>query len=871
MNLEQLFQNAINFQQQGNLDAAAQNYYAVIQKDNHHFGALVNLGSLLKQNGKTTDAMQCFQQALSVNQNSPELWFNYANLLESDDQIDAALQAFGQALSLRPDFYAAHFNLANLLRDDKQLEKAEHHYKQAIRLKPDFVRGYTNLGNVLRRLKKYNAALKAHKKAKSLNPQDANIYYNLGRAMIDAKKYDEALIELKQAIKLRENFVDARLEIAHLPLILKNPKKAESLYDEIIAKYPNATQAYIGKCKSIYQTTDHQTAFAFISQCCSQLNEQKEPADLLSTAAEFAIHCKAYDAAIKFCKKAIQLEPKVTKHLNLLGLALLQTGRTDEARKMWLQSIALNEKNEVDARVYLGQLAHRENKHDEAIDLLRLAIKIDPKRISSKINLGFVLLKLGVIAEACDLADALIDKHPESADAYVLKGFAQVQNASVTEASVALEKAISIHQQQNKDVSQALLPSVYSDSLFSCLYNDQLSATQIKTLHSQRCQQMMRHIQPRVLTVAADIDNRPLRVAYFSPDLNSHPVAFFLEPILANHNPKNCEIFCYSLSSNDDDMTAKLKKLSPHWRECAYLSDDEIIKTMDQDKVDIVIDLVGHTAKNRLSVLAKRAAAIQAIYLGYPSTTGLKQMDYIIADEHLVPAEFENQYSEKVMRLKGMSFLCYQAQPNTPDVEQPPCIKNGYITFGSFNNLPKISTSTISLWSKVLKNVANSRLVLKALSFIDEPTKNLFWKRFQAHGIEKHRIDLLPPTRPLNKFMEDYRLMDIALDSVPYNGGTTTCDALWMGVPVLTLSGEHFCSRMSQSILKVANMPEWVCHNESEFIQKARDFTHDKHTLAQLRSSQRQKISSSSLCDAQRFVIELERTYQNMVNDHKVR
>jgi len=218
----------------------------------------------------------------------------------------------------------------------------------------------------------------------------------------------------------------------------------------------------------------------------------------------------------------------------MLGLALLQSGQSDSARKIWLQSIEFNSKDEVDARVYLGQLAHQEKQHDEALSYLRLAVSLAPDRVSPSINLGFVLLKLGVISEADQLADKLINKFPDTADVYALKGFANVQNATLDIASKFLEKAIAIQQQDRKNANKMLLPSVYSDSLFSSLYNNQLSATQIKTLHQKRCHELTSQITPNTLTIADDINARPIRVAYLSPDFNSHPIAFFLEPYWQN-------------------------------------------------------------------------------------------------------------------------------------------------------------------------------------------------------------------------------------------------------------------------------------------------------------------------------------------------
>lgn len=866
MNTEQLFQTAIQQQQQGNVQAAIKTYSALVQHDGQHFGALVNLGSLLKQQGNLIDASRCFQQALSVNQNSPELWFNYANLLQLNGKIEKAIQAFSQAIAIKADFYAAHFNLANILRDDKQLEQAENHYKRTIKLKPDFIKAYTNLGNVLRRLKKHDEAIATHQKAKRLNPKDATIYYNLGRAMLANKRDEAALKELKKAHALDADFIDAQIEIAHFYRIDQQINKAESLYDDIIKQHPDEINAHIGKSRLIAENKDQQAAFEYLL-CIDADN--KDNVELLEAITERALCGKQYAQAIKYANKAIKLKPNQVQHYNFLGIALMNTGQNESACQAWEKSISFDPKHEVDARVYLGQLAHKQKRHEQALEYLRLAVRIAPDRVSPSVNLGFVLLKLGIVSEAIALADDLGEKFPEIADAHVLKGFSCVQNASIDDAAKSLQKAIDIHQKNKSDGSKSLMPSVYSDSLFSSLYNDQLDAQQIKDLHEKRCLELTGHIKPNILSLATDIKHRKINIAYLSPDLKSHPVAFFLEPLLQHHNSEKYKIFCYALSPQTDETTDRLKQQCNNWRACAYLNDEEIITQMRKDNIDILVDLVGHTAENRLSLLAKRAAPIQAIYLGYPSTTGLKQIDYIIADETLIPANHQQFYTEKPMLLKGTSFLCYQPQANTPDVQPPPCLKNGYITFGSFNNLPKVSPASIELWAKVLKAVPNSRLVLKAMAFNDPITQDLFWQRFDDNGIQKSRIDLLPPTSPLSAFMHEYRLMDIALDTVPYNGGATTCDALWMGVPVLTLSGQHFCTRMSQSILLAADMPDWICENEGQFIEKAMAYAADFNFLEDLRKTQRQKIVPSPLCNAENFTEKLENLYRQMVIDYE--
>jgi predicted O-linked N-acetylglucosamine transferase (SPINDLY family) len=276
------------------------------------------------------------------------------------------------------------------------------------------------------------------------------------------------------------------------------------------------------------------------------------------------------------------------------------------------------------------------------------------------------------------------------------------------------------------------------------------------------------------------------------------------------------------------------------------------------------VDLGGYTANCKMSVMAHRVAPVQAVYLGYPSTTGMREMDWLIGDTVLIPSESDELYSERLAKL-NRSFLCFKPRPDTPDVTPTPALKNGYITFGSFNNLPKLSDRCIHLWSKVLDAVPNSELILKALSFSDEGTKNQVYKRFQKLGIPRQRIQLLGPTVPITRFLAKYSRIDIALDTLPYNGGTTSCDALWMGVPIVTLAGQHFYERMGSSILTALGEPDWVANDEQAYINIAVELASDIAALAATRAGLRGQMKNSPLCNAKEFTQDLESLYRGML------
>jgi predicted O-linked N-acetylglucosamine transferase (SPINDLY family) len=409
------------------------------------------------------------------------------------------------------------------------------------------------------------------------------------------------------------------------------------------------------------------------------------------------------------------------------------------------------------------------------------------------------------------------------------------------------------------------------NALFSSLYSDSLSDADILKIHGELSLRLHKLATQNQVSVRRAARNRnpgsQVRVGYLSPDLLKHPVGFFVEPILKHHDREKFEVICYSDNASTDELTKRLQNLDLTWHECSAWNDVRLDEQIRSDELDILIDLCGHTAKNRTIVLARKPAPILATYLGYPGKTERPANDWLIADHNLCPTEQQLDSHERIARLSNC-FLCYQPQPDSPDVAQPPFEKNGFITFGSFNHLAKLTESTIRLWSRVLDAVPNSRLVLKALPLADKETRDLTQRRFADCGIDTTRIEPLPPTVPLSVFLAEYSRMDIALDTVPYNGGTTTCDALWMGVPVVTLPGGRFCSRMGASVLKTVGLEEFVATNADDYVRLATTLAADARRLRTLRSSLRNRVRDSLLCNSKQFTSDFEETIRTIVSQN---
>jgi len=357
---------------------------------------------------------------------------------------------------------------------------------------------------------------------------------------------------------------------------------------------------------------------------------------------------------------------------------------------------------------------------------------------------------------------------------------------------------------------------------------------------------------------------RRLRVGYVSADFRVHSVARFLEPLLSAHDRNTVEVYCYANSKRTDHVTARLAAHAAHWRDICDLDDDALAQLIRSDQIDILIDLGGHTANNRLGMFARKPAPLQISWLGYPDTTGLTGIDYRITDSWTdPPGQTEAWHSEILLRLPH-GFLCYRPPADCGPVTQPPVTTGKPLTFGSFNALPKTTRRVVALWSSILTALPDARLILKNKSFLDPGTRQRYQQLFMAHGIDPDRLDLLGWVSGVNAHMGLYGKIDIALDTFPYNGTTTTCEALWMGVPVLTQEGRAHVARVGASLLARIGLRDWITQDADEYVQRAVEFAQQPGNLATIRKDLRGRIKASTLSDGPGFARDMEQAYRSI-------
>ncbi len=366
-------------------------------------------------------------------------------------------------------------------------------------------------------------------------------------------------------------------------------------------------------------------------------------------------------------------------------------------------------------------------------------------------------------------------------------------------------------------------------------------------------------------THASDRDpDRRLRVGYLSPNFREHSVSYFADPLIAGHDRRSFEVFCYAQVIKPDTRTERFRDLADVWRSTVGLTDATVAERIREDGIDILVDLAGYTGENRLLVFAARPAPVQVSWLGYPNTTGLSAMDYRLTDAIADPEGADDTlYSETLVRLPN-GFLCFTPAGDAPDIGGSPALSNGHVTFGSFNHLPKVSPEVVETWAQILERVPGSRLLLKSHPLADAATRDRYLDMFATHGIDARRVELFSWIASKSGHLGAYDRVDIGLDPFPYNGTTTTCEALWMGVPVVTLRGERHSGRVGASLLTRMDLVDLIAETKDAYVETAVGLAKAPDRLSGFRTELRQRMKGSPLCDGDTFARDVEAVYREM-------
>lgn len=560
------------------------------------------------------------------------------------------------------------------------------------------------------------------------------------------------------------------------------------------------------------------------------------------------------EKAIPLYQKVVELSPDLSEAHNNLGNAYQHQGLLDEASACYQKALALRPGNHK-ALSNMGNILQEKGRLAEAVSFYEKAIALRPDNPEAYNNMGAAMKELGRLSESVSCHRKAIELEPGNAMAHNNLGSAYKHQGRLLEAISCYRKACHLKRDYAEAHSNLILAMQYDQTsdLREIFYESRAWWHRHGIPNSR---QFVHNRQPA--------SKRRLRIGYVSPDFRDHSVSYFFLPLLEAHDRREVEVFCYAEVKRVDKMTARIKTLSDHWRSTVGLTSDEVARRIYEDGIDILVDLAGHTADNRLLVFAKKPAPVQVTWLGYPGTTGMEVMDYRLTDEIADPAGDAVKYhSEALVRLP-QGFLCYSPPETSPDISDLPSIDKKQITFGSFNNLSKMNERVVEIWSRILLQAPGSSLLLKSRQLKDEPTRRRYMELFIKNGVDCDRIEMLPATSSISGHLDLYSRVDIGLDPFPYNGTTTTCEALWMGVPVVALRGDRHSSRVGASILTRVGLRDLITVNEDEYISKAVGLASDLDRLKELRAGMRESMIGSPLCDSRSFARSVEEVYRQI-------
>lgn len=494
---------------------------------------------------------------------------------------------------------------------------------------------------------------------------------------------------------------------------------------------------------------------------------------------------------------------------------------------------------------------------DEAIALLQASWPSAPDPVEARIALAWALQQRKRLSEAAEHYAGALAKRPDSAKAHNNLANCYNQLGRIAEAVAHYRTLYRIAPD---------FPDALTSVLANLNYDPDATPQQVFDEHRAWAQSIAAPLYPD----ATEFDNptnldRPLRVGFISPDLRRHPVSYIFAPILAAFDRARIEAVCYYTLADKDAVTARLMPLAARWRDVAALSDDQLHAQIRADQIDILVDLAGHTIHNRLLLFARRAAPVQVSWLGYFNTTGLATMDYFISDPYSSPPGQERFYSEKLLRLPDTRF-CYEPPEFMPAVNALPAARNGHINFGCCNNLSKVNTQVLRLWARVLAAVPQSRLILQAAALDDAPNRERFVRIAENAGIPAGRLELRG-FQPVNIAPLVYHDIDIALDPFPFCGGMTSFEALWMGVPVVTLQQPTIAGRQTIAMLANLGLDELVAADADQYVGIAAALAQDLPRLAGLRQALRPRFAGSPLQDYAKFTRAMEKALRTMWRD----
>jgi predicted O-linked N-acetylglucosamine transferase (SPINDLY family) len=728
-----------------------------------------------------------------------------------------------------------------------RLSEAEVLYRKVLSERPNDPDALHLLGLIAFQTDRHPLAVDLITRAISAQPSNAESHHHLGLALRAFRRNQEGISAFVSALRLKPDYAQAHNDLGAALKDQGRLEDATRAYRDALRCDPKLPEAHFNLGLAMQQQGDHAQAMSCFRNA---LSLKPAFADAYNSVGNLFFERQEIDAAADAYAQAVRANPRHAEAHSNLGVIHQMRGDMTAAAEAYHRAIEL-QPSYAPAHNNLGLLRKTEGKLDEAIAAYRQSLALQPEYPAALKNLALVLQMKGDPDQSMECYRKAIAMAPNDPTGYDGMGNVLRTCGRLDEALACFDRAISLQP------SNAIW---HSQRLFTLLFHPRVDDAELlresrhwNDLHAQP----LRHlIYPHTNDKVPD---RRLRVGYISPNFNDHVLAFFHSTLFRNHDRRTVELVCYNVGRTVP-FTLTMRGYADLWRDCQLMDDDRLAGQIRADRIDILVDLTMHMGGNRLLLFAQKPAPVQVTWSAYPGTTGLEAIDYRLTDPYLdPPGQHDQNYSEKSIRLPD-TFWCYDPlQVDLPFTELP-ALRQGHVTFGSMNNICKVNPEVLRMWSAVLEKVETSRMVILA-----DPGEYLqgMLAVLVKEGVDPRRVEFVP-RRERREYLQLYNRLDIILDTFPYNGHTTTLDALWMGVPVVTRVGQRVVSRAGLCLLSNLGLGEMAAHGSEEFVTIAAALAADLPRLASLRATLRDRIAGSPLMDGARFARNVETAYRQM-------
>lgn len=758
-----------------------------------------------------------YQKVLALDPNQPDALHLLGVLAHQLGDHQSAVGLIGQSVSINPANADAHNNLGNALFQLGQLSEAEQAYRTAISVNPDGASAHFNLANVLHKSERAEEAIAEYDLALLNQPTYADAHFNRSAALVSLERFEEAVTGYQNVLSADPHRASIHTNLGSAYAGLKRFDDAHAQFTLAIERDPLDALAYANLGNVLGETGKRKEAIPY--------HEKAHALDPQNIEIRFGL-------ARALMSKSMSLA---------LPIAEATAARPDARARDW----------------YLLGAIQTSGRATLALKSFEKARQLDPMSVYESNHLGVAYMDNGMIDQAISFFHQMLGLDPNNDITYSELGVAYKDLGDVPLALETMRKGLAI--KPNADCHSNLLFTLY----YSNDYTAQMLLEEAKTWAATYTPNVPRP------PLARPREGRKIRIGYLSADFHEHPAGYLYQALLPEHDRARFEIYLYLNQDRADAVTEQIVQSADEWRIVKSNSDEELAEIVREDEIDVFVDLLGHTNNHRLEVFGLRPAPVQVSWLGYFGTTGMQQMDYIIADKYTLPEGEEQFYTEAPARMPGCMYVF-----QTPEVKiqpsTPPMVKNGHPTFGCFNNTPKITPEVVALWCQVMREIPDSRMILNRWPFRTEMVRDRYRKLFEENGVSGDRVEFRA-TKGRQAYFESFNEVDIILDTFPFGGGTTTSGALWMGVPVVSLPSDRLVGHMNETIFHAVGLEDLVISTPEEYVALAKSLAGDLSRLQHYRKTLRKQTEDSPLCDLSQFARDLEGVFEWMVDETIVR